>query len=122
MIDCGANRSYASIRLGQRLVQWKKDKQCPYPLTMADGTPVDHDEGWVRKELRQVRLRIEDHEEVISLDIINLKYDIVFGMAWLYTHNPTVDWRARVLKFPQCSHGTETGGRSPLKVPIVRAI
>ena len=59
---------------------------------------------------------------MISLDITNLKYNIILGIAWLFTHNPIMDWRTRVLKFPQCNHGTKTEGRSPLKVSIIRII
>lgn len=50
---------------------------------MADGTPVDHNRGWVSHELRNVELNIVGHKESISLDITNIKYDIVLGMKWL---------------------------------------
>ena len=29
--------------------------------------------------------------ERISLDIVNIKYDIILDMLWLKTHNPTVN-------------------------------
>jgi hypothetical protein len=48
LVDCGANRSYASFRLGQKLSSWRRKKEHPYPLTMADGTPVKHGDGWIR--------------------------------------------------------------------------
>ena len=121
MIDSGANRSYASLRLGQLLSSKRQDKKDPYPLTMADGSPVDHDGGWVRKELQEVNLQIGNHHETVSLDITNLKYDIVLGMTWLQRHNPNIDWDTKELEFPKCSHGTK-GGRSPLKVPFAKAI
>jgi hypothetical protein len=69
-----------------------------------------------------VQLTIGQHEEKISLDIVNIKYDVVLGMAWLQQHNPVIDWKARILKFPACSQGTKEGGRSPPKVPITKAI
>ena len=80
MVDSGANRSYASTRLGSILKNKKQDKQCPYPLTMADCSPVEHDDGWIRKELHEVQLTIAQHQEIISLDIVNIKYDIILGM------------------------------------------
>ena len=41
MIDCGANRSYALVRLGNKLKNKKKQKAEPYPLTMADDSSVE---------------------------------------------------------------------------------
>ena len=54
MLNSGANRSYASLRIGNKLAQQKRKKDKPYPLIMADGKPVDHDNGWIWNELRDV--------------------------------------------------------------------
>ena len=121
MIDCGANQNYASVELGQQMSRWMRNKKEPYPLTLADGTPISHGNGWVRRELHNVRLKLNDHEESMNLDITDMKYDIVLGMAWLQKHNPEIDWKARVLKFPNCSHRNE-GVRSTPKVPFAKAI
>ena len=43
-------------------------------------------------------------------------------MAWLQHHNPTIDWKIRILKFPLCSYGTKTEDRSSSKVPFAKAI
>ena len=91
MIDCGANRNYVLTYVVSTLRSRVKYKDKPYPLTMADGTPVDHDEGWIRQELFRVNLSIQSHEETISLDIVNIKYDIILGIAWLQEHNPIID-------------------------------
>ena len=122
MIDSGANRSYASTRLGNKLARFRCKKEQPYPLTMADGSPVDHGGGWIREELRDLQLKMQQHEETISLDIVNIKYDLILGMQWLRAHDPIVQWRSGILKFSNCSHETKTGGRSPSKVPIAKAI
>ena len=122
MVDSGANRSYVSVRLGQKLARLRKDKTDPYPLTMADGSLVEHGDGWIRQELRNAQLTIGQHKEEMSLDIVNIKYDVVLGMAWLQQHNPVIDWKARILKFPACSQGTKEGDRSSPKVPITKAI
>ena len=89
---------------------------------MADGKPVDHEDGWIRNELQDVQLTIGQHTERISLDIVNIKYDMILGMSWLRIHNPTVNWQTRILKFPNCSHGTNKGDGSSSKVPSVKAI
>ena len=122
MIDSGANRSYASLRLGSKLAQDKRKNDEPYPLTMADGKPVDQDGGWIRNELRDVQLTLGQHTERLTLDIVNIKYDIILGMSWLRLHNPTVNWQTRILEFPNCSHGRKPGDRSSPKVPIAKAI
>jgi hypothetical protein len=122
MIDSGAQGNFASERLGKRLWKQQNNKENPYRLTMADGSPTEHGDGWVRTELKKVELRIETHTEEISLDITAIKYDIVLGISWLEKHNPTINWKTRTLEFPNCSHGTETGDRSSPKVPFARAI
>ena len=122
MIDCGANRNYVSTHVANALRDRARYKDKPYPLTMADGTPVNHDGGWIRQELCKVDLVIQEHKETLSLDIVNIKYDIILGMAWLQQHNPIIDWKNRVLEFPNCRHGTIQGDRSSPKVPIAKAI
>ena len=121
LVDSGAGSSYASTQLAQRLKHKKQVKKEPYKLTMADGSPLDQDDGWVKNEIHQAHLRIQNHHEQLSLDIVNIKYDIILGMEWLRKHNPKVDWCTRQLEFPDCSHG-EKGDRSPPKVPIRKAI
>ena len=41
IIDCGANRNYTSIRLENKLAKKRRQKDHPYPLTMADSSPVE---------------------------------------------------------------------------------
>ena len=47
---------------------------------MADGTLVNYEDKWIKKELRNVRLLIDIHEEEIILNIIKIKYDVILGM------------------------------------------
>ena len=47
---------------------------------MADEKPVDYKNGWIRNELRNIQLTIEQYIEWISLDIVNIKYDIILGI------------------------------------------
>ena len=58
---------------------------------MADGKPVDHEDGWIRNELRDVQLTIGQYTKRILLDIVNIKYDIILGILWLRIHNLTVN-------------------------------
>ena len=107
--------------MGQLLKDWKRNKERPYPLTMADGSPVAHDDGWINTELHNIQLNISGHEENMTLEKVEIKYDSVLVMAWLSQHNPTIAWKARVLEFSNCSPG-RMGDRSSLSVPIARAI
>ena len=43
MLDSEANRSYTSLRLGNKLAHYQRKKNKPYLLTIADGKPVNHD-------------------------------------------------------------------------------
>ena len=54
MLNLGVNRSYASLRLGNKLAQQRYKKDELYPLIMADRKPIDHDDEWIRNELRDV--------------------------------------------------------------------
>ena len=122
MLNSEANRSYASLRLGSKLAQQRRKKDEPYPLTMADGKPVDHDNGQIWNELRDIQLTIGQHTERISLDIVNIKYNIILSISQLKIHNLTVNQQTRILKFPNCSHGTKVGDRSSPNISIAKAI
>jgi hypothetical protein len=122
MIDSGAQGNFVSHNLGQRLGTLQRKKENPYRLTMADGTPTEQDDGWIRKELHQAELKINGHRERLSMDITQIKHDIILGMGWLRKHNPSINWKTGILEFPNCSHGTKMGGRSPSKVPFAKAI
>jgi hypothetical protein len=45
MLDYGATRSYASLRIAEKLLSWKQDKEIPYRLNMANRTPINLNEG-----------------------------------------------------------------------------
>ena len=62
MIDSGANENYISPRLKGRLQQHCKMKLKPYQLNMADGNPMEYGGGRVQEEVRDVRLKISEHE------------------------------------------------------------
>jgi hypothetical protein len=68
-----------------------------------------------------VYLKIESHyEELIELDIINIKYDIVLEIDWLQKYNPIIDWKTKTLTFPECSRGQRS--RKPRSTLFAKAI
>lgn len=46
---------------------------------------------WIQEKLKDVQLKIQEHEETISFDIMAIKYDLILGMKWLRRHNPQID-------------------------------
>jgi hypothetical protein len=91
IIDYGAIKSYASLRIAEKLLSWRQDKEIPYRLNMTNGTPINLDKGWIRKELREISMDIAGHRERLTLDVATIKYDVVLGMNWLHTHNPLIN-------------------------------
>ena len=45
ILDFEANRSYISLRLENKLARYQRKKNEPYPLTIANGKPVDYKDG-----------------------------------------------------------------------------
>ena len=45
MLNLEVNRSYASLRLENKLAQQRHKKDELYPLIIADGKPINHDNG-----------------------------------------------------------------------------
>ena len=122
MVDSGANVNYVGMGAAYWLKTYWYDKEQPYQLDMADSNLMKRDQGWVKRELRDIQLQIQGHKENIALDIVDIKYDVILGMEWLAQHNPVIDWKKRTLEFPNCSHGQQMGARSASKVPFAKAI
>jgi predicted aspartyl protease len=109
LIDSGCTGNFVHTRIADKLAKWKIDKASTYELTGFNGTIM----STISKELRSVRLKIEGHQEELSLDVNNMKYDIVLGMAWLKKHDPDIRWKTSQLTFSNCNHGEPTERRSP---------
>ena len=90
-MDLGANRSYVSTTISDWLPKHRQRKEHPYPLTLADGKPVEENGGRITEELTNVTLAIGTHHELRTFDIVQMQYDMVLGMDWLQEHNPEVD-------------------------------
>jgi len=102
MIDSGATGNFISTRyVTSQHLNWKL-KRNPYRLTLADGSPVSQEGGWVRKEVYLPELSFGKHQEPITLDTISMDHDLILGMPWLRKHNPEVDWDRQKLAFLRC--------------------
>jgi hypothetical protein len=84
--------------------EWKipyREKRNLYPLNIADGRPIDSDDGMVKYKAT-VTLTMHSRKEIITLDIINIgSSDLILGMLWLQLYNPYVNWKELILTFLQ---------------------
>jgi hypothetical protein len=80
-----------------------------------DGSPVKENNGTIREETGKVSLKIGKHEKRVKFDIIITQgYDITLRLPWLITHNLTIDYTDRSMRFDNCMHD----GRRNLKIEL----
>ena len=51
----------------------------PYSLTLADGQPVKTGNEQITKETAPIHLAIGIYQEILTLDCVSIKYDIILG-------------------------------------------
>ena len=74
----------------------------PYQLTLLDGTGAGSD-GWIRYRTGGIKMIVNGHEEVVTFDVAPIgRHDIVLGTLWLFSHNPSIDWVTKTVKFDNC--------------------
>jgi hypothetical protein len=50
-------------------------------------------------------MAIKDHIKQIDLPVVNVgDFPVVLGHKWLLEHNPTVNWRKKMISFPDCHY------------------
>jgi hypothetical protein len=112
MIDSGAQGNFIKPRVVNQLrLRWRS-KEEPYQLVNVEGRPVIHGNGKVRKEITPVRMKWQEHEEYITLDITEIgRNDIILGIPWLRKWNPRIDWTTGQLCLDQPTQGTARTGQ-----------
>ena len=108
MIDTGATGNYISTRFVGRQRLTAKLKPRPYHLSLADGTPIQENDGRVKHEVQLDQLVIGRHRETITMDMIDIPQDAILGIPWLQQHSPVVNWKTREMTFPRCECTRET--------------
>jgi hypothetical protein len=54
-------------------------------------------------DMVRIKIRIQDHEEILELAVSNIgKKDVFIGHDWLMHHNPEMDWKNNQIKFSRC--------------------
>jgi len=118
LIDSGCTGNFVHKRVADRLAKWKSKKSAAYDLAGFNGKTMSK----ISEKLRSVRLNIQGHQEELDLDINEMKYDVVLGMAWLKDHDPNIRWKTSQVEFTNCQHQEPIKRRDPPeKVVWVRA-
>jgi hypothetical protein len=61
--------------------------------------------GTVIKETTLIPVDIQGYWERINFDITRTStYDAVLGLSWLEKHNPTINYRDRIMVFDGCDY------------------
>ena len=65
-------------------------------------------------------LQIQDHHELITLDVLGTAtHDVILGLPWLRRHNPWIDWKNRSLSLTRCRCSTTTSKPAQLTMQLV---
>ena len=100
LLDTGAVRNFVSSSFVKKAFIKTQKKEIAYELTTATGQSIARD--GINKETVPLRIAIGPHQETISFDVLEMAtHDFILGMLWLRRNNPTVDWRAKQLRFPR---------------------
>jgi hypothetical protein len=81
-----------------------------------DGSPVKENNGTIKEEIGEISLKIGRYEKRVKFDIITIQgYDIILGFPWLITHNLTIDYTDRFMRFDNCMHDGRRNSKVELK-------
>ena len=115
VIDSGCTGNMISPKFVEKVGIPRYDRAQKVYLYTFDGSPVKENNGTIREETGEVSLKIGKYEERVKFDIIITQgYDITLGFPWLITHNPTIDYTDRSMRFDNCMHD----GRKNPKVEL----
>ena len=67
-------------------------KKRAYQLTVVDETPLNQDEGMVKKETLPLMSQIHGKNlGRITFDLVSIPHEVVLGIPWLEKVNPSID-------------------------------
>jgi hypothetical protein len=76
-----------------------------------NGNSIKENGGTIKEETGKVGLKIRRHKKRVKFDIIITQgYDVILRLPWLITHNLTIDYTDRSIRFDNCIHD---GKRNP---------
>jgi hypothetical protein len=97
MLDSGASGNFINKDFVEKYKIPKTRKKNKRRIKVIDGRDIA--DGVIEFEC-VVKMYINEHVEELFLDVTSLgRHDLVLGIPWLKTHNPSIDWPTGVLDF-----------------------
>jgi hypothetical protein len=104
MIDSGATGNFMAPQTILKEGYPTQTKRDTYILTMADGKPMERNNGRVDTETKQICMEYNGHEEWIQFDVASIgNHQAILGMPWIRKHNPEINWETGVVLMNRCS-------------------
>jgi hypothetical protein len=103
MIDSGATGNFMCSTTAEWDSVPTQKKRRPYRLGLVDGSHTSSEDGWVTTETKSLEMKIGTHSEWIQFDVTYLgTHEVILGEPWLRRHNPTINWRGKVVTLTDC--------------------
>jgi RNase H-like domain found in reverse transcriptase/Reverse transcriptase (RNA-dependent DNA polymerase)/Integrase zinc binding domain/Ty3 transposon capsid-like protein/Chromo (CHRromatin Organisation MOdifier) domain len=107
LLDSGATSLFVDTSFCQNNSIPLVMKPFPCDVEVIDGRPLSS--GRVTHETIPVVMKMKDHTEICSFDVVTLKhYPVILGIPWFKAHNPSIVWSTHTLSFPECTSCKET--------------
>src|ERR1700733_1816471 len=89
LVDSGSSGNFIREEFAKSSQTPLLPKQDAYEVKLADKKTLD-----VNLTAPHVKLQIQDHTDIIDLDVLPLEgNNVILGKPWLQKHNPDIDWR-----------------------------
>jgi transposase InsO family protein len=98
MVDSGATGNFMHPEFMKKLGLLGKAKAAPQPIAGLNGENLGT--LAITTESGTVPMVVLGHVERLNFDIVPTgRYDVVLGIPWLRSHNPTIDWSTNRIQF-----------------------
>ena len=117
MINSGATGNFMSRKFAMNHRIPGLPKERPYQLTVVDGTPLNQDEGMVKKETLPLMSQIHGKDlGRITLDLVSIPHEVILGIPWLEKVNPSIDWNSQKITIgkEKSKKSTPKQGKTPM--------
>ena len=95
IVSFSSSLSFPYIALSHSIQLYKLPSQVS--VGVIDGHPITS--GDIVEELEPICVVLDNLANVISFNIISsLEHSLVLGLPWFELHNPTIDWRKRMIE------------------------
>ena len=115
LLDSGASACFMDMAFAKLHKITLQQKPNRVQAEVIDGRPIV-----VAYETEPVDVAIEGHNSRIMFNIINSpSHPIVFGISWLETYNPDIDWFSRTISFSRKPQQLEECQKTTSKKPLL---